>query len=63
MMRVSQLGYQIVMSVHDEIIVDVPIEDKSALKKILDIMADEIPWAQGLPLKGDGYETAYYKKE
>ncbi|RZT02925.1 DNA polymerase [Cuneatibacter caecimuris] len=63
MMRVSQAGYQIVMSVHDEIIVDVPKEDKDALQKITDIMAMEIPWAPGLPLRGDGYETGFYKKD
>lgn len=63
MMRVNEAGYRIVMHVHDEIIVDVPIENKDALKKITDIMAMEIPWAPGLPLRGDGYETGFYKKD
>lgn len=63
MMRVKEAGYRTVMHVHDEIIVDVPIENKDALKKITDIMAMEIPWAPGLPLRGDGYETGFYKKD
>lgn len=63
MTRVSEMGYQIVMSVHDEIIVDVPLEDKKALDTILRVMSREMPWAPGLPLKGDGYETLYYKKD
>jgi DNA polymerase len=63
MTRVSALGYKIVMHVHDEMIVDVPIEDKDALKKINDIMAQSIDWAPGLPLRGDGYETPFYKKD
>ena len=61
--RVSQLGYKIVMHVHDEIIVDAPEDDPHALDNILRVMAQEIPWAPGLPLKGDGYYTEFYKKD
>lgn len=61
--RVGSAGYQIVMHVHDEIIVDVPKVDTSALKTITDIMAQPISWAPGLPLRGDGYETDYYRKD
>lgn len=63
MMRVADAGYQIVMHVHDEIIVDVPREDIGALEEIISIMAQPIDWAPGLPLKGDGYECDYYKKD
>lgn len=63
MERVAKAGYQIVMHVHDEIIVDVPETDKDALKKITDIMALPVPWASELPLRGDGYETEFYKKD
>ena len=63
MTKVSALGYEIVMHVHDEMIVDVPIEDKNALDVINSVMAEEIDWAIGLPLKGDGYETPFYKKD
>ena len=63
MKRVSSLGYKIVMHVHDEIIVDVPNEDKDAPAKITAVMAQPIDWAEGLPLKGDTYETPFYKKD
>lgn len=63
MTRIEQAGYNIVMHVHDEVIADVPAEDKNALDKINEIMAAPIDWAPGLPLKGDGYETPYYKKD
>ena len=63
MMRVSALGYKIVMHVHDEMIVDVPHEDTDALAVINRCMAEPIDWAPGLPLKGDGYETPYYMKD
>lgn len=63
MTRVEDAGYQIVMHVHDEMIVDVPIEDTEALNTINGFMAEPIEWAPGLPLKGDGYETPFYKKD
>ena len=63
MTRVAALGYKIVMHVHDEMIVDVPISDKDELTVINKCMADPIDWAPGLPLKGDGYETPFYMKD
>lgn len=63
MTRVSALGYKIVMHVHDEMIVDVPNTDTEAPGKINAIMAQPIDWAEGLPLKGDTYETPFYKKD
>ena len=63
MTRVSEMGYNIVMHVHDEMIVDVPVEDTEALDRINAAMAAPIDWAPGLPLKGDGYETTFYKKD
>lgn len=63
MTRVSWAGYRIVMHVHDEMIVDVPNEDKEALDRINAMMAEPIDWAPGLPLKGDGYETPFYRKD
>lgn len=63
MRRVTAMGYRIVMHVHDEMIVDVPKEDRDALERINGAMSDPIPWAPGLPLKGDGYECDFYKKD
>lgn len=63
MLRVDREGYNIVMHVHDEMIVDVPIEDKEAPEKITKIMSQEIDWAPGLPLRGDTYETPFYRKD
>lgn len=63
MKRVSAAGYQIVMHVHDEIIVDAPKEDTSALDTITAMMAEPILWAPDLPLRGDGFETNFYRKD
>jgi len=61
--NVSAMGYQIVMHVHDEIIVDAPISDKDAYQNILEAMKAPIPWAPGLPLNADGYVCDYYRKD
>lgn len=64
MMRVALDGYQIVMHVHDEMIVDVPMEESAqALCLINTLMGTPIDWAPGLPLKGDGYVCDFYKKD
>lgn len=63
MTRVSALDYKIVMHVHDEMIVDVPSTDTEAPGQITAIMAQPIDWAEGLPLKGDTYETPFYMKD
>lgn len=63
MQRVTAAGYKIVMHVHDEMIVDVPTEDKEAAKKITELMSIAPEWAEGLPLKGETYETPFYKKD
>lgn len=63
MMRVDKMGYNIVMHVHDEMIVDVPVEDTKALDRINAAMAAPIDWAPGLPLKGDGYICDFYQKD
>ena len=63
MMRVAAEGYSIVMHVHDEMIVDVPNEDKGAAEEITRLMSVTPEWAPGLPLKGETYETEFYKKD
>lgn len=62
MFRVDDEGYNIVMHVHDEVIVDCP-NGFGSLKHLTDIMAEPIPWAPGLLLKGAGSELNYYKKD
>ncbi|MBY2477606.1 DNA polymerase [Clostridioides difficile] len=62
MFNVTDAGYDIVMHVHDELVLDV---DKKcgSLEEVNSIMGKEISWAKGLPLKADGYECDYYKKD
>ncbi|EQG65320.1 DNA polymerase A family protein [Clostridioides difficile DA00142] len=62
MFNVTDAGYSIVMRVHDELVIDVDKKGGS-LEEVNSIMGKEISWAKGLPLKADGYECDYYKKD
>ena len=53
-----------VLHIHDEIVCEVPREDaQSALERILAHFKRTPSWARGLPLKGSGFITEYYKKD
>ncbi|CUH95904.1 DNA polymerase [Propionispora sp. 2/2-37] len=60
--RLDQANYEIVMHVHDEIITEMP-KGYGSLDEMNKILAQPIGWAPGLPLKGDGFETLFYKKD
>ena len=62
MTRLNAAGYKIVMHVHDEVILEMPY-GKGSLEEATGIMGKAIPWAPGLLLRADGYETEYYKKD
>ncbi len=59
--RIEQLGLQVVFHVHDEVIIDAPME--VTVEQICDLMAEPISWAPGLILKGAGFESSYYMKD
>lgn len=57
-------GLPILMHIHDEIVSEAPDADaQDALQAMYDVMAVPPAWAKGLPLKGDGYISKYYKKD
>ena len=59
--RIAAKGLQVVFHVHDEVIIDAPME--TTVEEICDLMAEPIPWAPGLILKGAGFESDYYMKD
>lgn len=59
--RIAARGLQVVFHVHDEVIIDAPME--TTVEEICDLMAEPIPWAPGLVLKGAGFESSYYMKD
>lgn len=60
-LRCESAGLPIVFHVHDEVIID-STPDRS-LSEIETLFSLPIPWAPGLPLKGSGYTTPFYKKD
>ncbi|WP_418489726.1 DNA polymerase [Frisingicoccus sp.] len=62
LLRLEQAGYPVVMHCHDEAICEVPI-GQGSVKEVNRIMAVSPEWAEGLPLKADGFETEFYKKD
>jgi DNA polymerase len=64
MARLDRAGYDIVLHVHDEVVVEVPSTDPGLeLNYIEELMSNPITWAEGLPLGAEGYISNYYKKE
>lgn len=62
MQRLDAKNYRIVMHVHDEVIIDEPSEFDS-LEEICEIMGQPIGWAPELPLRADGFECDFYRKD
>ena len=62
MLRLRDAGLEIVMHVHDEAVLEVPI-GHSGVEEVCALMAEAPAWADGLPLRADGYECEFYKKD
>jgi DNA polymerase len=62
MLRLDEAGYRIVFHVHDEVVLEVP-NDIGSIDEVKEIMGRSIDWAPGLPLRADGFETKFYKKD
>ncbi len=62
--RMAAKGYLPVMHIHDEVVVEVPsAEREKHLEAIEAIMAEPIPWAEGLELTAAGFTADYYQKD
>ena len=61
MLRVEEKGYPIVMHCHDEIIAEMP-EGTGSVDEMCEVMAVQPEWAEGLPLRADGYQCSFYQK-
>ena len=54
-------NYPVVFHIHDEAVIEMPI-GKGSLEEACTLMAQAPDWAEGLPLRADGFECAYYRK-
>ena len=61
MRRLEAAGYQIVMHVHDEAVIEAPAD--ASLDDICAIMGQTPAWAEGLLLRADGYVCDFYQKD
>ena len=61
MMRLDAHGYKIVMHVHDEVVIESPVD--ASLAEISAKMSLSPAWAKGLLLRADGYVTDFYRKD
>lgn len=66
--RLAAAGYQTVMHIHDEAVLDCPTPVRDCMTEDLltdacRIMAEPIDWAPGLLLRGDGFVSNFYKKD
>ncbi len=53
--------FAIVAHIHDEVVIEA--ERETTVEEICNIMGQTPPWAKGLLLRADGYESEYYKKD
>lgn len=62
MLALQKEGYDIRAHIHDEVVITEPVDGRS-VEDVCEIMGRPLEWAPGLPLRGDGYDTPYYKKD
>ena len=63
--RLEAAGLPVVFHVHDEVVIDVKpwADNDTMLKTVTDIMSQPIPWAQGLPLRAEGWVGDFFTKD
>ncbi len=62
-LRLEKAGYEIVLSVHDEYICEIP-DDKTRNHRHMEELMSSLPsWAEGLPLVAAGFESYRYRKD
>ena len=63
--KVFDMGYNIVLHVHDEIAAEIPKDgnEELTLNAMIDAMCEAPSWAANIPLRAAGYITEYYKKD
>lgn len=61
MLALDKVGYSILMHVHDEVVLEVPLGTGS-LEEVCGVMCQGPEWTSELPLEVEGYECEFYKK-
>jgi DNA polymerase len=61
MLRLEEHGYPVVLSVHDEVVSEVP-ENTKDLARFCELMAVLPLWAEGCPVEAEGFKCKRYRK-
>ena len=62
MLNLDAAGYPIVFHVHDEAVMEMP-NGEGSMEDACTVMGHPPAWASDLPLRADGYECSYYRKD
>lgn len=63
MPAIDDCGYEIVLTVHDELITETPDQPGYSHEMLADLMSTPPTWAPGCPLSAAGFETYRYRKD
>ncbi len=63
MPAVEAAGYQITLTVHDELITEAPDSPEFNEEHLSALLSQNPPWAEGLPLAAAGFQSYRYKKD
>ena len=63
MHKAEEFGYEIVLTVHDETVTEVPDTSAYSAIKLSSILASAVPGCEGVPLAAAGFETYRYYKD
>jgi DNA polymerase len=63
MPTIDRVGYEIVLSVHDELITETPDTERFSSTGLSMLLSAQPLWAPGIPLAAAGFETLRYRKD
>jgi DNA polymerase len=63
MPRIEAAGYNIVLTVHDEVLTETPDSSEYNSDALGALLATVPSWAEGIPLSAAGFETSRYRKD
>jgi DNA polymerase len=62
MPAIDAAGYEIVATVHDEVVCETPDSDEFTAEHLSSLLAATPPWAADMPLAAEGFESKRYRK-